>query len=186
VPDNKELGKRIKRLRLSRNLTLKEVERKAQVSATHVSEIERGLTSPTVGVLLRIAAALGVPASHFVEEDGEGSVSVVRHPDRRTLFDPSGAATLASLSGGIRGRCLSVVEIELEPGHAERGTCPPHRGEEFAHVLRGVVEIRGGSGRRVLKEGDSIHLRADGSRTFHNIGDGPARLLWVATPPVSL
>ena len=58
-----ELGERLRRLRFARNLTLKEVEAKAHVSATHLSEIERGKTSPTVGALVRIARALG-------EDDG--------------------------------------------------------------------------------------------------------------------
>ena len=44
MPSKQELGERIKRFRLERNLTLKEVEVKAKVSATHVSEIERGMT----------------------------------------------------------------------------------------------------------------------------------------------
>ena len=48
MTSREQLGERLKRFRLDRNLTLKEVELKAKVSATHVSEIERGMTSPTV------------------------------------------------------------------------------------------------------------------------------------------
>ena len=45
-----ELGRRVKQLRLQKGMTLKEIESKVGVSATHVSEVERGKTSPTVGV----------------------------------------------------------------------------------------------------------------------------------------
>lgn len=38
-------------------------------SATHISEIERGKTSPTIRALLRVAAALGKEPSYFIEEE---------------------------------------------------------------------------------------------------------------------
>ena len=49
-----EIGSRIKQFRLAKGLTLKDIELRAKVSATHVSEIERGMTSPTVGALAKI------------------------------------------------------------------------------------------------------------------------------------
>ena len=65
--NNTELGRRIKQLRLAQALTLKDIESKGGVSATHVSEIERGKTSPTVGALAKIAEALEVNPSFLVD-----------------------------------------------------------------------------------------------------------------------
>jgi transcriptional regulator with XRE-family HTH domain len=62
-----ELGRRVKHFRLQKGMTLKEIEAKVGVSATHVSEVERGKTSPTVGALCKIAAALGVNASYLID-----------------------------------------------------------------------------------------------------------------------
>lgn len=62
-----ELGRRVKQLRLQKGMTLKEIEAKVGVSATHVSEVERGKTSPTVGALSKIAAALEVNASYLID-----------------------------------------------------------------------------------------------------------------------
>ena len=45
-----EMGRRIKMLRIARGMTLKDLEERGGISATHVSEIERGKASPTVGV----------------------------------------------------------------------------------------------------------------------------------------
>ena len=55
-----EVGRRIKQYRQKYNLTLKEIEARVNVSATHVSEIERGKTSPTIGALSRIAQAFAL------------------------------------------------------------------------------------------------------------------------------
>ena len=59
-PSPTELGRRIKMLRIAAGLTLKDLEERGGISATHVSEIERGKASPTIGALARIAHALGV------------------------------------------------------------------------------------------------------------------------------
>ena len=63
----RSLGKRLRRIRQERGLTLKQIEAKVGVSATHVSEIERGNTSPTIRALERIASALGVAPSYLID-----------------------------------------------------------------------------------------------------------------------
>lgn len=186
MADRPELGERIKRARLAKNLTLKEIERKAEVSATHVSEIERGMTSPTVGALERIARALDARAADFLRGDTRETVSVVRRANRPTLSDPASAGSFQRLSRGVRGAAMSVVVIEIDPGHADRPTVLEHRGEQFFHVLHGVVEVTTATGRWVLKEGDSLHERSDVDHALRNIGDGSARIVWSALPPLTL
>src|SRR2546425_10447332 len=65
-PSPTELGRRIKLLRIARGLTLKDLEERGGISATHVSEIERGKASPTVGALGRIARALDLRPATLV------------------------------------------------------------------------------------------------------------------------
>jgi transcriptional regulator with XRE-family HTH domain len=186
MPSKQEIGERIKRFRLERRLTLKDVELKAKVSATHVSEIERGMTSPTVGALAKIARALGTEPSYFLGGDAYPSVSVVRKGQRRVLAYDNWRAKIHCLSDGIRGARMSFLEVELEAGHARDMNPMTHNGEEFIHILKGVVEIRVGDDRHLLKEGDSIHFRSQEPHTMKNIGDGQARMMWVAVPPFFL
>ena len=181
-----KLGERIKRFRLDRSLTLKEVELRAKVSATHVSEIERGMTSPTVGALAKIARAMGTEPSYLLQSDAYPSVSVVRKAERRVLAYDNWRARIHCLSEGIRGARMSFLEVELEPGIAGDVDPMTHNGEEFIHILQGVVEIRVGGDRHLLKKGDSIHFRSREPHTMKNIGDGQARLMWIASPPFYL
>jgi len=181
-----ELGARIKRVRLERNLTLKEVEVKAKVSATHVSEIERGMTSPTVGALTKIARALGTEPAYFLQSDTHPPVSVVRKSERRVFEHRDWGANISCLSQGIRGASMSFLEVELAPGLTHNLEPMTHTGEELVHILKGVVEINRAAERHLLKEGDSIHFRADEPHTIRNIGDAPARVLWIASPPFFL
>lgn len=178
-----ELGERIKQLRLARNLTLKQVGEKAKVSATHLSEIERGKTSPTVGALVRIARALGEEPAALVGDDEMPAVSVVRRADRRSWS--SGPATWSRLSRAIHPHELSLLEVELSGDRPGRADVPGEAGEALVVVLEGAVEIDVRGKRHALFEGDALHfglgdaqeLRARGAR---------ARLLWVTRPPAWL
>lgn len=186
MPSKQELGERIKRFRLERNLTLKEVELKAKVSATHVSEIERGMTSPTVGALTRIARALGTEPAYFLRNSAYGAVSVVRGQKRRTFRFDGWGARISCLTEGIRGACVSFLEVEIEPGRSEEVETVSHEGEAHVHILKGVVEIHVGDERHLLKEGDSVHFSSKQPYSVRNIGDGVARFVWTITPPFAL
>jgi transcriptional regulator with XRE-family HTH domain len=182
----RELGQRIKRFRLDRNLTLKDVEAKAKVSATHVSEIERGMTSPTVGALAKIARAMGTEASYFLHSDACPRISVVRKSERRVLTHEGWGARISCLSPGIGSARMSFLEVELEPRLGRNVEPITHTGEELVHIVKGVVEMHVGAERHLLKEGDSIHFRPREPHVIRNIGDGPARILWVTSPPFCL
>jgi transcriptional regulator with XRE-family HTH domain len=181
-----ELGDRLRRIRLAKNLTLKDVERKARVSATHISEIERGTTSPTVGALARIARALDTEAAQLLREGARPRRSVVRRAQRAALAIPSWRASLWPLTGALRDAEISLVDVEVEPGPVERVVSVSRHGEVLISVVRGVVEVSIGDETRLLKTGDTVHFDAALSHAVRNIGDGKARMVWAVTPPWSL
>ena len=98
MPEKAELGRRIKKTREEKHQTLKAIEAAAGISATHISEIERGKTSPTLGALLRIARALGRDPAYFLEEEDLGAVSVVTLENRLRESLPDGTGTLERLT----------------------------------------------------------------------------------------
>ena len=165
-------------LRLAQNLTLKQLDAKAGVSATHLSEIERGLTSPTVGAIARIARALGVEPAVLVSERALAQADAVRHSERRSLSD--GHAVLHPLGGRVAAAEMSVIEIELAPNDASFDPGPVG-GEEFWLVLAGTIELRLGETAHVLNEGDAIHFADTSTRVLG--ARAAARVLWVALPP---
>lgn len=61
------LGQELKRARTERQLSQQELSFRADLALSYVSQLERGLKSPSFGVLLRLAAALDVPAHVLVE-----------------------------------------------------------------------------------------------------------------------
>jgi len=176
-----ELGERIKQLRLAHDLTLKQVGEKAKVSATHLSEIERGMTSPTVGALVRIAHALGQEPAQLVDEDPAPTVAFVRRSERRTWS--SGSLTLSSLSPAIVPNEISILEIVLAEGESAPVSVPGENGEVLAVVLEGEVEVELAGRRHVLKQNDALHFHLRDPHTLRGVTAG-SRLLWVTRPPL--
>ncbi|MEI7218071.1 helix-turn-helix transcriptional regulator [Pectobacterium carotovorum] len=63
---NQSLAKIITNQRRIINISQEELAARAEVHRTYISQIERGLKSPTLPVLFRIAKALNTTASHLI------------------------------------------------------------------------------------------------------------------------
>jgi transcriptional regulator with XRE-family HTH domain len=181
-PRRGEIGRRIRTVRLERRLTLRQVAGRAHLSATHISEIERGHTTPTVGALVRIAAALGREPHFFLEAEWLPEVSVVRRDEARAAAAAPGRAT--ALTQGIPGGRLACARLVIEPG-ATPAPAPSAHGEVGGYLLRGRLEIRLGEELLELGPGDGFHLSADLPHSLHNPGEDAAELLWVAINPAT-
>lgn len=184
-PSPTELGRRIKLLRVSRGLTLKDLEERGGISATHVSEIERGKASPTVGALGRIARALGMRPATLVEPSVLPDVTVLRSVERSSRRFQWGAATLEAVTDPVQNGTLSAQMLTLPIGR-EPALTHHHEGEEWATVLSGVAEIRVEEQSFVLREGDSLHFRAHRPHSYSNLASNPAVLLVAGRPRLAL
>src|SRR6266545_3257426 len=119
IVETEELGRRIRKCRLERRMTLKQVERISDLSATHLSEIERGRTSPTIGALVRVARALDRDASYFIEPEDLSDVAHQTY-DRVSRITPTEGITAEVLTPGIPGGRIYAYRFQFERGRACR------------------------------------------------------------------
>lgn len=177
-----ELGRRIKAAREASQLTLKAVEADAGISATHISEIERGKTSPTIGVLLRIARALERDPAYFLEATELSEVSLVGSADRIRESLPEKAGSIERLTTSIAGGRMQVCRIALSPGRSHRAVAHAHEGNEAAVVLAGAIRFRIAGQIHELIVGDAIHFDAGFDHSYENASRvDDATMLWVST-----
>jgi transcriptional regulator with XRE-family HTH domain len=175
------IGKRLKTARVDRGLTLKAVEAACGVSATHISEIERGAASPTVGALEKIARALGRRAGYFLEADEIGEFSLVTRDDRVRETAASGGV-VERLTTGIPGGRLQVVQVTISPGSVYRADRHAHDGVEALVVRSGRVRVTVGRDAYELDAGDAVQFDASRPHAYSNASASDlAILLWVAT-----
>ena len=184
-PSPAELGRRIKLMRVEKGLTLKDLEKRGGISATHVSEIERGKASPTVGALGKIARALGVRPATLLGPRVFPDVTLLRAEDRTSRRVNWGAGTIDPatdpISRSTLGAQILTLPIGREPALAHR-----HEGEEWLTVLSGAAEIRFENETFVLREGESLHFRAERMHAYCNPASSPAVLLAASLPRLAI
>src|SRR3990172_9251097 len=71
-----EIGRRLKRLRLEKGLTQKELAAEVGLDYTYIGKIERGEQLPSLKILLKISEVLAVPVNHFFQDEALPVVSV--------------------------------------------------------------------------------------------------------------
>lgn len=186
VPDSQRLrlGEEIRSLRRARRMTLTELAGLTGRSVGYLSQLERGRSEASVGVLQHIAQALGVQVGWFFPADApadpaERSV-VVRKANRRRLNFASGI-TEYLLSPNLSGQ-LELVYTLLEPG-ADSGDAYTHQGEEAGVVLRGQLRLWVDGEVFELEAGDSFSYPSHLPHRYCNPGDEVTEALWAVTPP---
>lgn len=162
-------------------MTLVELARTTGLSAGLISQVERGLTDPSLETLRRIARTLEVPLFSLFQDITEGAVAVVRRDRRMLVRSPQGGITYARISPG-NGK-LEVLEGTLGPWASSSAEPWSHPSEECVVVQRGslLAEVAGEAFE--LGPGDSCYFDSRRPHRYVNPSDEPATFLISITPP---
>ena len=184
MPTTEEVGKRLKEVRKKREMTLKDVALSSGMSPTHISEIERGKTSPTVGALRKISAALGKDTAYFVEDKPLPRVSVVKKEDRETVLlksDGDAFITARALTSGIPAGRVKLVLVDEGEGGAF--TAHSHEGEEAIVMVSGQARVTVDKKEFTIEPGDCLHYSAKCQHKAVFTGKGRNKALWIRVRP---
>ena len=175
------LGQRLRERRRELRLTLKEVADGAGLSVGFISQVERGLTAPSISSLAGIARVLGTHISEFLSQP-KGDVPYTLR-DRRPLYSVERSGLqYERISASFPGSVLSSVITHEPPGY--RSEPIRHEGEELFYVLDGELTVEVEDERTILKAGDSIHFASTRLHSAWNHGTAPAVVLHVCTMDV--
>ena len=178
-----DLGLTIRRLRESRQLSLKEVAARSGLTQSFLSQVERNLTSPSVASLRKVAQAFGVPLTELFQGPVKPENRVVRRAERRQLIHPGRQWRDYLLTPSLTGK-LQVILSVIEPGGGSGEEPYTHDSdEECVIILRGRLDFWVGPDRYLLDEGDSIVFESRIPHRNRNPGPEQAEVLWITTPP---
>lgn len=183
MPSKVELGRRVREERTKQALTLKAVEGLAGVSATHISQIERGITWPTVNALDKIARALKKNTSFFLEDVELPDICRLSGDGNTMILSENPKVVLRCLSFGIPGGRLKFYMLTAHPANGkDRSTVVTHchEGDECGYVLSGRLEVKVGDEVIALKPGESIHFNGTKPHGIRNVGHGASDSVWAA------
>ena len=179
--ENGAVGTRIKALRDSMGLSLRDLGERSGVSAPMLSQVERGETSPTLAVAGRIAGGLDLSLSQLLRLDEAEHVVVVRTGDGRAR--KRAGHRLEELTPPLPGQRADVSRHLLERGASTGGAADPPLHEpgarETAVVLSGALTLLIDGGEHELAVGDAVTFDADLPHRFENRGPDPAEFIAV-------
>ena len=176
-----DLSVRIRALRREKELTVRELARRAGVAASFVSMIERKRAAPSATTLNALARGLGVTLANLLGSTDQAPTPVVRAGTGRVVDYLGPAIQIEQLTVG---RSLIDSEVwTLAPGAQSQGAYA-HRGEELIRVLDGQFEISLDGGAPIrLEVGDTIQFDSAREHQWRNPGTGATRLMWVQADP---
>jgi transcriptional regulator with XRE-family HTH domain len=182
----KAIGRKIRELRIHQGKKLKDLSKNVGVTASFLSQVERGIAVPSISSLKKISDALNISITSLFDEKEEKKAAddfspVVRKSERKILH-PSRGVTYHLLSRNLQGKIEFLLAI-YEAGAGTGNEPYSHRGEECALVLKGKLEVQVGSFVYLLKKDDSICFSCEIPHRVRNVGKVPAVSIWSITPP---
>jgi transcriptional regulator with XRE-family HTH domain len=182
----RDLGGTIRALRQERRLRTVALAKACGVSTSLISQVERGLTSPSLDVLWSVARALDVPIGTFFQgdtiEDAPGKAPVVVRADQRKKLGVNSSLTYELLTPDLRHQ-IEFIWVEFGPG--VEGPLAPftHPGKEQMVVIQGEMHFWVDGEEYVLQAGDCITIDAARPHRAGNHSESPAIVIAAITPP---
>jgi transcriptional regulator with XRE-family HTH domain len=167
------VGGRIRERRTALGQTLTQTAKAAEVSVSHLSSIETGANLPSLPILARVAAALGLTLNEVLRDVGGGSsIRVERVAE--------GSPTRHPLSHDD----LQLRISALVSGAGEAGDPPiaPDGAELFVYVLDGALEVSVDETMTVLNAGDSLDADEAHAVSWRSAGAARTVSIWARGP----
>jgi transcriptional regulator with XRE-family HTH domain len=206
-----DIGHRIKARRKQLDLSLRDLAERADLTASFLSQVERGKANVSIDSLRRIAEAMNVSMLRFLEpaaSDGRTAPSarsaaasesdsgkpdngpqrpeyspVLRADARPRLIFPDTGVTYELLTPDL-GHQMEAICGRLAPGveNVVRPLREPT--EEWIYVVSGLLKVGLENAEYVLAPGDSIYFEGYALRELVCAGDEEVVWISVITPPV--
>lgn len=180
-----QVGEALAALRAKRQLTLDELSRRAGVSKSMLSQIERNQANPTVAVVWRLATALGVELSELLEgaRPAVGGIELVAAHATPQLTSPDGQARLRILGPIDLAGQYEWYELIVQPGGVLASQAHEPGSREHVSVLSGALQIEAGDSRQLVQQGETARYAADQVHAIRNGGKELAVALLVVLHP---
>lgn len=167
------VGDTLAALRQARALSLEELSRKAGVSKSMLSQIERAQANPTVAVVWRLANALGVPIADLLggaPPQAAPAITLVATQATPSLRSPDGLCELRILGPVEMAGQFEWYELRLQPGGALDSEAHEPGTREHITVTTGSMEVQLADTSQKLKIGETARYGADNAHCIRNTG----------------
>lgn len=182
---NNRVGEDIRALRKARGTTIQQLAGAVGRSVGWLSQVERGVTIPSINDLAAVAAHFGVNISVFFRSANrrpEERGIILRAEDRTALGTTESGLVEELLSPGLGGG-FEMIKSVFAPHSSSGGMRPARKAEDGGVLISGRLTLRIGALEVELAPGDSFQF-AERDYGWSNRHDEPAEVIWIVAPPV--
>lgn len=164
---------RIKSWRKSQKLSLDELSRRAGVSKGMLVEIEKGAANPSIAILCKIAAALGVSVADIVSISHAPDAWLIENSEMPVLWEGEQGGS-AQLLAGTRGPdMIELWRWQMFAGEVFSSTGHSSGTLELLHVEQGTLALTVGEQTLVIQQGCAAVARTDMPHAYASADDQP-------------
>lgn len=180
--DLSQLGGKLRELRKRRELSLSDVAGHTNISASMLSQLERGVVAPSLATINTLAQFYETRLFELFQDADQRLSGVLVRKGERSSVKLAGSNAQYELISGTR-QDLQLVEMKLSPGQGTVDHTMSHPGEECVLVLEGTVVATLDGQEFELAEGDSLQYNATVPHNYAARTKAGARLIIAMTPP---
>jgi transcriptional regulator with XRE-family HTH domain len=173
APTAARLGAALRGLRSERRLSQADLARLAGVSASAISQVERGRRGLSLETLLDLAAKLNLTLDELLRGEVSPGYRLARRDDPRHAERDRPVPLLDDPRAGLR-----AYLVRLSPG-ASATPDFAHKGVELVAVATGLVQVLLATGGPVLRQGETLIADRSGVAGWRNLTDREAIVFWV-------
>jgi transcriptional regulator with XRE-family HTH domain len=181
------LGQQIRALRKAQKLSLAQLAARSDLSIGNLSQIERGVRSPSVRSLQRLSECLKVPIADLFQTRAlppASEVGTILRRKARPILNLSKSGCHKELLTPMMPGTLQLLLVTLDPGGSSGPEHYVHKGEEAGVVIAGAMKLWIEDQIYILKEGDSFRFKSTRRHRFESASKQVTRVLWATTPPI--
>jgi transcriptional regulator with XRE-family HTH domain len=180
--ENQKLGKLISTIRTNKNIKLRQLAEKINLSSSLVSQIEKGHINPSLNTLRAIASALDVPLFTFFLDEFTTNDLIVKAGTGKKIMLPDKELEYTLLTPDLNG-AIEMALMKLKPHSLSFHNLFAHNGEEVAYVLEGKLILYLGDKPVLLDTGDSVRIPSGIQHKWENQTNEEAMVIFAVTPP---
>jgi len=178
--DVDSFGERLRRLRETKGLSVRQLAEMAEISPGFLSQIERSLAQPSIGTLRKIMDVLETSFANVLDDAPLYDTFLKKAQRKRLVHEENGHSIMITES--LTPNPSLIMEPQLIVLKPKAATSPQekrHRGEEFVYILSGNLTCQVQGKTFVLEEGDSLHIDSMTPHRYCNETDQGVELLLV-------
>ena len=176
--DNIDVGEKISHIRKEKNLSIRDLAKMADVTPSLLSQLERGLSNPSLNTIKAISKALDVPLFSFFVDEVNNKELIVKKDNRRKVIFPKNNDIVFELLSPESANSVEFAIVNLIPNSHISNELMSHKSIELAYILKGTVKIFIEDDEFTLECGDSVTIPPGTNHRWENPFDELAKIIF--------